>query len=232
AARADEKREVAHGQAALALGNHGGKGVRLRLREQRRAIVEAKCVGQVHARPRLSILVRDWIECALEVPRACSMFGAGQRGRRVALTECQVLLSLGTCVKLTYYLRLRSPHGVAHPPIPYQARLRNYRLRRSSPAPLERPDGRARRPGVRLVPEGRGLAAEPPRRGGPLPRAWDGRGQSAAIHRCAGEVRSSLSRRRRTEDDDRPRVPRPVLGRARQLAQRGVRASLLGTDDE
>src|SRR5438105_5515789 len=179
-----------------------------------------------------SILATAWIECGPTVPYGCSVFAAGQRRSRTALTGCQVLLSLEKWVKSTYYFRLRLPHGFAHLPIPYQTRVRNHRLGRPSPAPLERPGGRARRKRVRLVPEGGGLATEPARCCGPLPRAGDGRGQGAEIHRCAGEVRSSLPRRRRAEDDDRPRVPRPLLGGARQLAQPGVRASLLGTDDE
>src|SRR2546423_12413476 len=79
---------------------------------------------------------------------------------------------------------------------------------------LSDPD-RTRRAGVRLVPEGGCLAAERARPGRTLPRARDGRGQGAEVHRRAGEVGPALPRRRSAEDDDRHRVPPPVRGGAR-----------------
>jgi len=45
----DEKRQVAHGEAALAQRDHGRKRVRLRLCEQRGAIGSRIASGQIHA---------------------------------------------------------------------------------------------------------------------------------------------------------------------------------------
>jgi hypothetical protein len=96
----DEERQVAHGQTVLAVRDHGRKRVCLRLGEQRGAIVESECGGQVHGRP--SRLDTNTVR---QAPDDLSVSGAAKRRSLAPLTGCQVLLSLRRSVKLTYCLR-------------------------------------------------------------------------------------------------------------------------------
>src|SRR5580658_7541313 len=112
-----------------------------------------------------------------------------------------------------------------------QARLRREGGERGLGASARRSYSRARLERVRLVSEGRFVAADRAGACRPIARARHGRGQSAEVHRCARRDRVALSHRRHARDDDRPRVPRATLVGFEYLALGCVLAPLLGAHD-